>query len=289
MYMWWAYFVWLIGYYLVGTYFSSCLIFRFSGVPKIIRPFVMVAIGSVTLYFKAKLIYDMNTVAYQIVNWGQTFLLVSYVMICFKDPVWKKILVYILSLVAASLGEVGVRIVSSITGIGLDLYFNDFTTIKYFAFAVFQQSFYLFIIAIVWKRVEGKSMNLSGEGFMLLFPISQVMIFYYCIKTVYSGNITENITGLVVLLISIIADILILNMLMNLNEKAGLERQLKEKEQLRALEALRYEELEARREELSKFRHDYNNQLTTALLLEEQGNGEVAKEMIGQLRKRVEI
>ena len=72
-----------------------------------------------------------------------------------------------------------------------------------------------------------------------------------------------------------------------MNEKEYLENQLKEKEQLRALEAVRFEELETKREAMAKFRHDYNNQLTTALLLEEQGNGEMAKKMIKQLREKI--
>ena len=50
---------------------------------------------------------------------------------------------------------------------------------------------------------------------------------------------------------------------------------------------MRFEELELKREAITKFRHDYNNQLTAALLMSEQGNREMAKKMIGQLREQV--
>ena len=287
MYTMWIYFVWLSGFVVVGIYFSSCLTFRFLKTPKWVPSLIVVAIGSITLYFKAKYTYDINCIEYNIANTVQTFIFIIYILVCFKDAMWKKILIYILSLVTACIAEVEVRILSSVVGTPLDFYFNDFTTVKYMIFCAQQQSMWLMLVAWLWKKALGKSMQLSKAGFMLLFPISQIMVFYYCIKTVYSNDIYENIPGIVALLISVIADIVIFYLLVNLNEKEYLENQLKEKEQLRALEAVRFEELETKREAMAKFRHDYNNQLTTALLLEEQGNGEMAKKMIKQLREKI--
>ena len=196
-------------------------------------------------------------------------------------------MIFIFFVVAVTIGEISVRILSSVTGIKLDFKYNSIATVFYYAFDLLVSTFYLFIFALVWKKIMGKSMKLNNMGILILFPISQVMMQYYCSNKLYSNRLSENVLAIVTMIISIIVDMLIFYILMVQSEKQQLEKQLEECDQMRAIEKARYEEFEAKRTELAKFRHDYNNQLTTAILLEEQGNREMAGKMIKELRERV--
>ncbi len=142
------------------------------------------------------------------------------------------------------------------------------------------------ISKMFWKNLHTLFYTL---GFLIILPVAQFCQLNPMACRIYDLSYKINVGSYIGLFLCVLSDITLFFILMNQSEKEHLERQLIEKEQLRALETMRFEELESKREELSKFRHDYHNQLTTALLLEEQGNCEVAKEMIGQLRKRVEI
>ena len=287
MYFWYAYFVWLTDCYVLGVFFSCCLTFRFNRIPKWIHPLIIIAASAVALYYKAKYSYDINSFEYKVFNLLSTAILISYVIICYKDVLWKKLMIFIFFVVAVTIGEISVRILSSVTGIKLDFKYNSIATVFYYAFDLLVSTFYLFIFALVWKKIMGKSMKLNNMGILILFPISQVMMQYYCSNKLYSNRLSENVLAIVTMIISIIVDMLIFYILMVQSEKQQLEKQLEECDQMRAIEKARYEEFEAKRTELAKFRHDYNNQLTTAILLEEQGNREMAGKMIKELRERV--
>ena len=287
MYFWYAYFVWLTDCYVLGVFFSCCLTFRFNRIPKWIHPLIIIVASAVALYYKAKYSYDINSFEYKVFNLLSTAILISYVIICYKDVLWKKLMIFIFFVVAVTIGEISVRILSSVTGIKLDFKYNSIATVFYYAFDLLVSTFYLFIFALVWKKIMGKSMKLNNMGILILFPISQVMMQYYCSNKLYSNRLSENVLAIVTMIISIIVDMLIFYILMVQSEKQQLEKQLEECDQMRAIEKARYEEFEAKRTELAKFRHDYNNQLTTAILLEEQGNREMAGKMIKELRERV--
>ena len=284
MYFWYAYIVWLVGCYLLGILYSCCLTFRFNRVHKILQPLFLTAMCSITFYFKLKYTYDLSSMGYRVTVYVQTILIIAYILLIYKDSIWKKLFIYILSNVAATVGEICVRVLSSIVGIGLDLYFNDFMTIIYFIFSSLVSTVCMIIATLIWKKIMGKKISLHTNVVFILFPLSQVIILYNCIYRKYADNLSGNIPAIVTIIISMILDMLIFYILMVQSEKEQLQKQLMECEQMRAIEKARYEEFEAKRTELAKFRHDYNNQLTTAILLEEQGNREMAKEIIEGLR-----
>ena len=109
----------------------------------------------------------------------------------------------------------------------------------------------------------------------LLFPISQLLMMWsltdqemnYLLKLGYIGG-----TGIIV---GFIADIVLLYTFLAQGEKDALARQVQELEHLRQVERLHYQSIEMRREELAKIRHDFNNQLATALaLIQHQDTGQ---------------
>ena len=53
------------------------------------------------------------------------------------------------------------------------------------------------------------------------------------------------------------------------------------------LEKVHYEQIEARREEMAKLRHDYNNVITSVMYLIENGKTEEAREIMRDLSERI--
>ena len=130
-------------------------------------------------------------------------------------------------------------------------------------------------------------MNARSAGFLTVLPTSQCVLLFVSAGKIEQFEYMINLGLYIGLILFIFSDIILFYILINQNEKEQLESRLKEREKMQAIEAVHFEEFEAKRTELAKFRHDYNNQLTTAILLEEQGNREMAGKMIKELRERV--
>ncbi len=287
MYFWLVYIVWLCSMYLIGLFFSATLEKRWMDIPSWVLPLFLVLISAVPEYFRAVYSYDITSLQYKIFNWLETICSIVYVLIVFKDKFWKKVLLYVLLIFVICIGQMGTNGIVHIAGESYDMTFNSGTTVLYFIFYSVEVFFLLLPVIFLWRKYLGNGIRIKYIGFLIILPIAQLLMLLSRATNIEEYTKFVNMGIYIGFILSLLVDFILFYILLKQSEKEHLERQLKEKEQLRTLEALRYEELEARREELSKFRHDYNNQLTTALLLEEQGNGEVAKEMIEKLKELV--
>lgn len=83
------------------------------------------------------------------------------------------------------------------------------------------------------------------------------------------------------------SDIMMFYFLMEQGEKEVRANQLRELEKLRSAEELHYNIILSRREELAKIRHDFNNQLTAALHLTENGDYIHARKLLEQMKDGV--
>lgn len=70
-------------------------------------------------------------------------------------------------------------------------------------------------------------------------------------------------------------------------EKREVQEEVLRLQQAMELEKFHYEQIEARREEMAKIRHDYNNVITSVMLLIENGKTEEAKKIMKDLSERI--
>ena len=89
------------------------------------------------------------------------------------------------------------------------------------------------------------------------------------------------------LLLSLASDLALFTYVMSQGEKTALEKELQEARCQMELEQARYQELEQRREELAKIRHDFNNQLASIAHLVRSGEVGSAQELIDTLAKSI--
>ena len=87
--------------------------------------------------------------------------------------------------------------------------------------------------------------------------------------------------------IGITADVLLLVMLLRQQKMQDMSIQLKEIEKAWEVEQNHYRDIEARREELTKIRHDMSEQFIVIQQLIHQGNNEKAEEMLNTLKEYV--
>lgn len=70
-------------------------------------------------------------------------------------------------------------------------------------------------------------------------------------------------------------------------EKKEIEKEMLELQNFMELEKVHYEQIEARREEMAKIRHDYNNVIHSILYLIENGKTEQSKKVLEELKERI--
>ncbi len=71
------------------------------------------------------------------------------------------------------------------------------------------------------------------------------------------------------------------------NEKQEAKEEARKLQQAMELEKVRYEQIEARREEMAKLRHDYNNVITSVMYLIENGKTDEARKIMKDLSERI--
>ncbi|MFR2155637.1 MAG: GHKL domain-containing protein, partial [[Eubacterium] siraeum] len=85
----------------------------------------------------------------------------------------------------------------------------------------------------------------------------------------------------------LVADIVYLYFMADLEKKAVLEREVSSLKYARQLEEQHFKQIEEKRYEVAKIRHDINNQLIAIRSMMRDGHIEQADEMLGTLETRV--
>jgi len=120
-------------------------------------------------------------------------------------------------------------------------------------------------------------------SFLLFFilPIGQII-------TVYSFMFsTWTAFWLVGVLLSLVADLVLLVYTISQEKKTGMEEELRETRHQMELEQAHYRAVEQRRDELAKLRHDFSSQLASVAQLVRSGEEDPAQDLIRALSKEI--
>lgn len=155
-----------------------------------------------------------------------------------------------------------------------------------FVCAVSAVAFQMFLI--LWKKIIGKeSQDISVVITFSIFPISQIFMIMainqqtFLEMSVYTGFI------LLAAALGAVADGMLLYTLLRQQQMQKLKLRLGEVESTWEIARNHYHEIEARRKEFAKIRHDMRNQQMVLQELLHQGEYEKAEKMLGTLTEAV--
>lgn len=226
---------------------------------------------------------------FDVLGYVQVLLIFGYVLLLFKDKVWEKILSVLLWMIVASISELILY-----AGIGdkileLDFVGDDPIAMIYEVVMYIINFSLLAVVIVVWKWMKTKSVP-KNIWIFILFPLSQYLMIRNFPMDIIRGKVTYEYPWQTFcsLLLGIAADVILFYVMITQGEKEKLKQQLAETEKLMELEKGYYETIELHREETAKIRHDFNNQLTAALHIAKNGEGEKSVELLEQLREEIE-
>ena len=153
-----------------------------------------------------------------------------------------------------------------------------------------------YLIALLWNSIVNKSTSSRLNLSLILFPAAQTFAMVGMVAD-HAGNADAKQHPMVqanstlVLTISfltfLVADIVYLYFMADLEKKAVLEREVNSLKYARQLEEQHFKQIEEKRYEVAKIRHDINNQLASIKSMVHSRHIEQAEELIGELENTV--
>ena len=153
-----------------------------------------------------------------------------------------------------------------------------------------------YFITLLWNRIVNKSTSSRLNLSLILFPAAQTFAMVGMVAD-HAGNADAKQHPMVqanstlVLTISfltfLVADIVYLYFMADLEKKAALEREVSSLKYARQLEEQHFKQIEEKRYEVAKIRHDINNQLASIKSMVHSRHIEQAEELIGELENTV--
>lgn len=271
--------------FILGLMWSFCLEKRWPKVPNWVMALILALLTQPLGYIRSQ---SIGTALFDVMGALQGILVFVFVFLGFKEKVWKRIFGYLVFVVASFVGELfSITMMGHIFGVE---YQNTFANQEMFVLqtACMMFDFALFaVMAFIWNDVFKRQKLPRHAWVFVLFPISQLIVLWNWTNQEIFFHREISVFAAFGFILGFVADIVLLYAFLNQGEKDALAERVREMEHLQQVEQLHYQSIETRREELAKIRHDFNNQLTTALYLTEQGEQEQAKSMLEQLRRNL--
>ena len=216
-------------------------------------------------------------------------LYIGYYVVLFIGYLWQKILYVVMEAFLACIAEMITQVLLEDALIGaenLDFYQPIMSIYLIYSYILF--SVLLGLFTLVWRKwVSGKGYNMKIFLVFAIFPISQIIMLCNINIKIYREMTPGGMWTIISILIGITADVLLLIMLLRQQRMQEMSIQLKEIEKAWEVEQNHYRDIEMRREELAKIRHDMTEQFIVIQQLIHQGNNENAEEMLNTLQEYV--
>ena len=220
-------------------------------------------------------------------------LMFAYVIVFFKDTFWRKTAAVILMFLGCGFADI-IAIYIGANYIGATADFDTLgrvaTANGLFLLVICESIWFIFgiVIMTVWKRVHMlKDIGLSNIILFCIFPISQFCLLIGMIDVYDRASIQLKTAVPIGVVLGVFADVVLFYIVFDNIKKKQLDAKIQEMEMLKKTEALHYESIEARRGELSKIRHDFNNHIIAIEALIDSEDFESATEMTTQLKDMV--
>lgn len=236
-----------------------------------------------------KYIFNWNSIVRSIgwlltVVFGTTFLIVF-----FKGYIWQKILFVAFEVVCCCMAEWITQLLLQDILLQIEgLHFNQPIMVVYIVCVEILFIIFFLFFMLIWKKyILKKGYDLKIFFIFIIFPISQIIMLANNNFRILSEMTPAGIAAVISLVLGIVADVLLLILLLRQQSMHEMEMKLSEIEKAWQVEQNHYHDIEARREELAKIRHDISEQFIVMQELLHQENYEKVIEMLYTLREYV--
>lgn len=284
MYFWITFFIWTL--FILWTGMIVIFVFepRWSKIPDWILPIVFTIISLPCAYLK---ITHSGTQFGEIMFGLAIVQVIAYLLLFFKNRLWQKILFFLLYLAIGEIGDIICTVLMVYLGKQIDFSFNSMEMSLLVAadFAIILILSGLLLLA--WNHFITHKATVQHIWLFFVFPISQMIILFSVNGKGEKNLFYGDLLCCIGIILGFLADFILLYILMGQAQKEELKKQLQELESLRQLENVHYQLVEAKRSEMSKIRHDFNNQLMTAYHLMEQEDKKQSRSLLDALRNDI--
>lgn len=285
IFFWSNYFVGILFIFLFGTFITFALSTRFHKLPRIVCSSIPMLLSAIPAFIRdahpASSLFDL-------MGNLQTVIMVSFLVIFFKDIWWKKALIFILSLGILSISEPLAMVILSYNGISFSYSFDTYEMLMHQSLTYVITLIFYSIIGIVWKRVFDKQNSFNRNGIFLVFPLSQLLLFWEYPQIMLSAKDFANVIVLVLgVVTTFIADIISFYVILSDSEKEAMKAQITELNHLREIEQQHFDDIEKQDQMIAKIRHDIRNQLSVISDLVRTKENEQAMEYLSRLLDNV--
>ncbi len=240
-------------------------------------------------FITIKFIFNWHDVI-RSVGWMLTVIASTVCLIVlFKGYIWQKILFVVFEVICCCMAEWLTQLLLQDILLQIEgLYFNQPIMVIYIVFVeILFVVFFLFFM-LMWKKfILKKGYDLKIFLIFIIFPISQIIMLANINFRILSELTPASAAAAVSLVLGIVADVLLMLVLLRQQSMHEMEVRLSEVEKAWQVEQNHYHDIEARREELAKIRHDISEQFIVMQELLHQENYEKVIEMLYILREYV--
>ncbi len=211
-----------------------------------------------------------------------------FALVMYKDPIWKRITAALLTIVVTILADAFIMLIAYVavpaffdvaTGVSLD---------SAIMLAIAEAIMVLCYIALIflWNMLNSRIL-IKGYIPTLLLPISQVFFAIGANLSLQGQGTKYTVCFFVGEILGFILDIYWVQELYFRSKRAEAEQELRELRYMMQLEQVHYREVESKREDIAKIRHDMRNQILAVQHLIASGKTQNADEMLNQLMSSI--
>ena len=257
-------------------------VFMGMAVPSKIRHWwqVVLLAAGVALFNIPKIIwgiYSPPAVAFRLIAFVVLMLIIPLAF--FEGPVWKRLVINLFMFSSQMVGEgVSVWILTNPMEVRIENAVTQTT-----GDALIYTGIALMCVIGVNSLIVVFARSLQGQRFLPVYiPLLSVFFSSWGLFYIYISD-AGALSSCIYMVMSGASIIALLYYVVSLENKARLEEELRDTRYRMELEQAHYRSVEIRQEELSRIRHDFNNQLAVICSLMSSGEEDEAQQMIRQL------
>ncbi len=225
-------------------------------------------------------------------SFGLIFTVVSaliFTIVLYKGYVWQKVLFVIFRIICCCVAEWVMQFLFQDILLQMEeISFSQPIVVIYIAITEILFVILFLFFMLLWKKfILKRGYDLKIFFIFIIFPISQIIMMSNINLRVLTEMTPASAAAVVSLILGIVADILLMVLLLRQQSMHEMEVKLNEVEKAWEIEQNHYRDIEARREELAKIRHDISEQFIVMQELLHQENYEKVTQMLYTLREYV--
>lgn len=240
-------------------------------------------------FITLKFLFNWNSVV-RSVGWILTVTASTlYLIFKFKGYIWQKILFVLFEVICCCMAEWMTQLLLQDILLQIEgLYFNQPIMVIYITFVEILFAIFFLFFMLMWKKfILKKGYDLKVFFIFIIFPISQIIMLSNVNFRILSEMTPANMAAVFSLVLGIVADVLLLFLLLRQQSMHEMEVKLAGVEKAWQVEQNHYRDIEARREELAKIRHDISEQFIVMQELLHQENYDKVMTMLNTLQEYV--